>query len=218
MLMNPIKIVLAEDHTLVRAGIKMLLQNIEGMQVVAEANDGQEAIEHIKNLKPDVVLMDITMPVLNGLEAARLARQYHEVKVVMLSMHASEEYVWQALRAGALGYLLKDSGIAELELAVRAVANGQSYFSPAVSKHIVANYLQRVGMEVSPLERLTSRQRQILQLIAEGHTTKQIAEKLNVSIKTTETHRSQLMDQLNIHDISGLVRYAIRTGLVTSDE
>jgi DNA-binding NarL/FixJ family response regulator len=132
-------------------------------------------------------------------------------------MHTSEEYVWQALRAGASGYLLKDAGITELELAIRSVSQGQSYLSPAVSHHVIGSYIKRVSGEDSLLERLTPRQRQILQLVAEGHTTRQIAEKLNISFKTAETHRSQLMNQLNIHDVTGLVRYAIRMGLISSE-
>lgn len=217
--MKPIRILLAEDHTIVRAGIRALLQNLDEVHVVAEAGDGREALRLIETHHPDIVLMDIAMAGLNGLEAtARIAKEFPNVHVIILSMHASEEYVLQALRAGAVGYLLKDAGTEELELAVRAVARDETYLSPAVSKHVVADYVRRVGGEPSSLERLTRRQREILQLIAEGHSTQEIAHMLSISVKTVETHRSQLMERLNIHDVAGLVRYAIRMGLVTSND
>lgn len=217
--MKPIRVLLAEDHTLVRAGIRALLQNLDDVQVVAEAGDGREALRLIQIHQPDVVLMDIAMAGLNGLEAtARISREFPRVRVVILSMYVSEEYVLQALRAGAVGYLLKDAGTAELELAIRAVARDETYLSPVVSKHVVADYVRRVGGEPSSLERLTRRQREILQLIAEGRSTQEIAQLLNISVKTVETHRSQLMERLGIHDVAGLVRYAIRVGLVTPNE
>jgi DNA-binding NarL/FixJ family response regulator len=214
---NIIRIILAEDHNLVRAGIKALLQDLSWVHVVAEASNGHEAVQLVKEYQPNIILMDITMPGMNGLEAMRIIKEQSEIKVIMLSMHTSEEYVWQALRAGASGYLLKDAGIAELELSIRAVSQGQSYLSPAVSHHVIGSYIKRVNGEESQLEKLTSRQRQILQLIAEGHTTRQIAEKLNVSFKTAEAHRSRLMNQLNVHDVTGLVRYAIQVGLISSN-
>ena len=214
--MNAIRMLLAEDHTIVRAGIRALLQNLEGIEVVAEAGDGREAIRLIEAHQPDIVLMDIGMAGLNGLEAtARIAKEFPDVRVIILSMYASEEYVLQALRAGAVGYLLKDADMAELEIAIRAVAREETYLSPAVSKHVVADYVRRVGGEPSSLERLTRRQREILQLIAEGHSTQEIAQMLSISVKTVETHRSQLMERLDIHDVASLVRYAIRMGLIT---
>jgi DNA-binding NarL/FixJ family response regulator len=217
--MDLIRIVLVEDHTIVRAGIRALLENIDRVEVVGEAGDGREAIRLIEQHHPDVVLMDIAMAGLNGLEAtARIAKSFPEVRVIILSMHASEEYVLQALRAGAMGYILKDAGTAELEIAIRAVGRDETYLSPAVSKHVVANYVRRVGGEVNSLERLTRRQREILQLIAEGHSTQEIAQLLSISVKTVESHRSQLMERLDIHDVAGLVRYAIRMGLVTTNE
>lgn len=217
--MDLIRIVLVEDHTIVRAGIRALLENIERVEVVGEAGDGREAIRLIEQHHPDVVLMDIAMAGLNGLDAtARIAKSFPEVRVIILSMHASEEYVLQALRAGAMGYILKDAGTAELEIAIRAVGRDETYLSPAVSKHVVANYVRRVGGEVNSLERLTRRQREILQLIAEGHSTQEIAQLLSISVKTVESHRSQLMERLDIHDVAGLVRYAIRMGLVTTNE
>jgi len=213
-----IRVLLADNHTLVRAGLRALLQNIEGIQVVAEAGDGREALHLIAVHQPDLVLMDIAMPEMNGLEAtAHVVKEFPQVRVMILSMHANEEYVLQALRSGAMGYVLKDAGISELELAVRAIVRGETYLSPAVSKHVVADYVRRVSSEPSSLEQLTSRQREILQLIAEGRTTKEIADLLYVSVKTVETHRLQLMKRLNIHDVAGLVRYAIRMGLVLPD-
>src|SRR5215510_12168194 len=223
--MKPTRVLLAEDHTLVRAGIRALLQNLTGMQVVAEASDGREALRLIKTYQPDVVLMDIAMAGLNGLEAtARVTKEFPTVRVIILSMHSTEEYVAQALRAGAAGYLLKDAAATELELAVTAVARGETYLSPAVSKHVIADYLRRAGGQEtnrdetpSPTTLLTPRQREILQLIAEGHSTREIAATLHLSVKTVETHRMQLMARLDVHDVAGLVRYAIRVGLVTPD-
>jgi DNA-binding NarL/FixJ family response regulator len=214
-----IRVLLVDNHTLVRAGLRALIQNIQGIQVVAEAGDGREALRSLGEYQPDVVLMDIAMPEMNGLEAAaHVVKEFPLVRVVILSMHANEEYVLQALRLGAMGYLLKDAGISELELALRAVCQGETYLSPAVSKHVVSNYLQRVGNKSSSSTQLTSRQREILQLIAEGRTTKEIAELLYISVKTVETHRMQLMKRLDIFDVAGLVRYAIRMGLVISDD
>jgi DNA-binding NarL/FixJ family response regulator len=216
--MTPIRILLADDHALVRAGIRTLLQSIAGLEVVGEARDGREALGQVAALRPDVLLLDITMPELNGLEVvARVVKDFPGVRVIMLSMHASEEYVWQALRVGASGYLLKDADTAELELAVKAVARGESYLSPAVSKRVIGDYIRRTGSETSSLELLTPRQREILKLIAEGKSTKECARILNISVKTVETHRAQLMERLDIHDIAGLVRYAIRVGLARPD-
>ncbi len=217
--MKSIRVLLADDHALVRAGIRALLQNIAGIQVVAEADDGQEALRLIKTHQPDVVLMDISMPGLNGLEvAAQVAKDFPTVRVIMLSMHANEEYVLQALRAGAVGYLLKGARTAELELAVMAVARGETYLSPEASKHVIGGYVQRASHEPTAVEKLTPRQREILQLIAEGYTRKQIAQKLNISVKTFDTYRAQLMNQLDVHDVAGLVRYAISIGLLKPDK
>jgi DNA-binding NarL/FixJ family response regulator len=226
------RILLVDDHTLFRAGIQALLENMAGMQIVAEASDGREALRLVEAHRPDLVLMDIGMAGLNGLEAtARIAKEFPYVRVIILSMHLNEEYVLQALRAGAAGYLLKESGPVELELAIKAVTQGETYLSPAVSKRVVEDYLRRVSGESpaaepdkpdqagegSPYEQLTPRQREILQLIAEGKTSKEIAQILQLSIKTVEMHRTQLMERLDIHDIAGLVRYAIRVGLVRPD-
>jgi DNA-binding NarL/FixJ family response regulator len=215
---TPIRVVLADDHTLVRAGFRGLLRNLDGIEVIAEAEDGRTALELIKRHQPDVVLMDIAMPGLNGLEAtARATEAFPDVRVIILSMHASEEYVVRALHAGAAGYLLKDSAPVELELAIRSVARGETYLSPPVSKQVIADYVRRVGSEPDAMGELTPRQREVLQLIAEGYTTREIAYALNISAKTVETHRAELMDRLDIHNIAGLVRYAIRTGLISPD-
>lgn len=213
-----INLVIADNHTLVRAGFRSLVEDLAGVEVVGEAENGREALRLVATLTPHLVLMDIAMPELNGLEAtARIAHDFPRVRVLIVSMHANEEYVYQALRAGAAGYLLKDSGTEELELAIRAIARGETYLSPAVSKYVVTDYVRRLGEESSPLDQITPRQREILQLIAEGKSTKEIAELLYISTKTVETHRTQLMDRLDIHDIAGLVRYAIRVGLVLLD-
>jgi DNA-binding NarL/FixJ family response regulator len=216
--MNSIRVLLADDHSLFRAGVQALLTHIEGVEVVGEADTGRKALEMIKSCTPDVVLMDIAMPEMNGLEtAARISKEYPKVRVIMLSMHAGEEYVMQALRAGASGYLLKDAATSELELAVRAVARGETYLTPTISKRVIDDYLMRTTGTHGPIDQLTKRQREILQLIAKGYTSKEMAQMLNLSPKTIETHRTQLMKQLDIHDVAGLVRYAIRVGLVTLD-
>lgn len=216
--MNAIQLLLVEDHALVRAGMRVLLSNIDDIEIIGEAGSGREAIREIEKHQPQVVLMDIAMDDMNGLEAtSHIVQQYPEVRVLMLSMHASEEYVLQALQAGASGYLLKDAGTSELELAIRAVARGETYLSPAISKYIVAGYVQRMGQDHVQVQ-LTPRQREILRLIAEGKSTREIAQELFISIKTVETHRSQLMERLDIRDIAGLVRCAIRMGLVRSDQ
>lgn len=214
-----IRVLLADDHKLFRAGIRLLAQTFAGIEIVAEAGNGREALELSKTHRPDVVLMDITMAELNGLEAtARMAAISPQTRTIILSINASEEYVLQALHCGAAGYLLKNISPQELEHAIRAVARGETYLSSAISGHVIGAYLQRVGAEpLKSFERLTPRQREVLQLIAEGHTTKEIAKKLHLSVKTVETHRSQLMTSLDIHDITGLVRYAIRMSLISPD-
>jgi len=212
-----IRLLLADDHTLVRAGLRALLQKLPDVEVIAEANNGREAVRLAGQVRPDVVLMDIAMSELNGLEAAgQIVREFPAIRVIMLSMHATEEYVVQALKAGASGYLLKNAAAAELEKAITHVAMGETFLSPSISRQ-VTEYIRRVGQDQTPADRLTPRQREILQLIAEGNTTKRIAQILNISVKTVETHRSQLMEHLDIHDVAGLVRYAIRLGLVTPE-
>ncbi len=215
--MKQINILLADDHHLVRAGIRALINTLSGIKVVGEASTGQQTLKLIEEMQPDIVLLDISMPDISGLEVIGEAQRFQDVKIIVLSMHSSEEYVLQTLQAGARGYLLKDTSITELELAIKAVNSGQSYLSPAVSRQVIGDYVQRTKSETKPTEKLTPRQRQILRLIAQGYTTKQISEQLNISIKTTETHRAQLMTQLGIHDVTGLVRYAIKSGLISLD-
>jgi DNA-binding NarL/FixJ family response regulator len=212
---KPIRILLADDHNLVRAGIRSLIQNIAGTEVIGEVGDGRNALSFIEAYRPDIALIDISMPGLNGLEVtARATKEFPEVGVIILSMHLNEEYALQALQSGASGYLVKGADKAELEIAIRAVAGGQTYLSPGVSKHIVADYIQRAEAGSTSLNLLTPRQREILQLIAEGCSTKKIARMLNLSVKTVDTHRSKMMERLDIHDIAGLVRYAIRVGII----
>ena len=187
--MKTTRVLLADDHALVRAGIRALLEKMTGIEVVAEAGDGREAL-------------------------ARATKKFSAVKVIILSMHANKEYVLQALRAGACGYLLMDAAVAELELALRAVTRGEIYLSPRISKRVIDSYLERLGNERPFREELTPRQREIVQLIAEGKSTKEIAFLLTISVKTVEAHRAQLMERLDIHDVAGLVRYAMRMGLV----
>jgi DNA-binding NarL/FixJ family response regulator len=213
-----IRVVLAEDHALVRAGFRSLLDGFSGVTVVAEASDGLEAMACIAAHVPDVAVTDLTMPGVGGMQViAETHRDHPTVRVVVLSMHNNEEYVRQALRAGAAAYLLKDSSPTELELAVRAVAQGGTYLSPMVSRHVVSDYLRRSASDGDATDGLSIRQREILKLIAEGRTNQQMADRLSLSIKTVETHRAQLMERLGIRDVAGLVRYAIRAGLIPAD-
>jgi len=216
---KPIRVILADDHPIVRAGIRSELETVPRVKVEAEATDGREAIALVKTHKPDVVFMDISMPGLNGLEAtARITRDHSQVKVVILSRHENEEYFWHALKAGACGYLLKKAAVAELRSAVERVTGGEIYLSREISNRLLKKFpLQQIAHQKTPLEQLTERQREILQLIAEGQTTKAIALILKVSPKTVEYHRAQLMDRLKIHDIPGLVRFALRAGLISQE-
>ncbi|HEX3725910.1 MAG TPA: response regulator transcription factor [Pirellulales bacterium] len=215
--MKPIQVVLADDHRLLRDGIRALLERSENIEVVGEACDGREALARIKEHLPDVLLIDIGMKGMNGLEATcRANREFPSVRVLIVSMHADEEYVLQALQSGASGYVLKDAGSSELEFAIGAVARGETYLTPAISRHIIDNYVRRVeGDEAAAV--LTPRHREVLQLIAEGNTTKKIAAILKLGVKTVDTHRTQLMERLDIHDVAGLVRYAIRHRIVGFD-
>lgn len=216
--MDTTRVLLADDHALVRAGFRALLGEL-GIQVVAEASDGNEALRLIEIHKPDVVLMDIAMPELSGLEAtSRVTKDFPTVRVIILSMHANAEYARRALRAGAVGYLLKNSSAAELEIAIRAAVQGETYLSPAVAKFLARDYAREGKNETKSLEHLSPRQLEILQLIAKGYTRKQIAEKLVISVKTFDTYRAQIMKHLDIHDAAGLVRYATEMGLVAPDE
>jgi DNA-binding NarL/FixJ family response regulator len=216
--MSVTRVLLADDHAIVRAGIRALLEKMSNVEVVGEARTGREALELVKSKLPNLVLMDIAMTELGGLEALpRIVKDFPGVKVIILSAHANEEYVIRALRSGAAGYLVKDAATAELELAIRSVTEEKTYLSPSISRTVINSYLERVGGQLSPLEQLTPRQREILQLLAEGRNTKEIASDLDISVKTVETHRLQVMERLNIHDVPGLVRYAVRSGLVSAE-
>jgi len=216
---QPIRVILADDHTLVRAGIRALLEKLPDVEVLAEASDGREALKLAKTHEPEVILMDIAMPGLNGLEAtARLFKELPKVRVIILSMHHNEEYVRRALKAGAAGYLLKKAATAELATALQRVGLGEIYLSQEISARLPKNFAwDGIADRKGPLEQLTGRQREILQLIAEGQNTKQIAVLLKVSPKTVEYHRMKLMDCLNVHDVPGLVRFALRVGLIPQE-
>jgi DNA-binding NarL/FixJ family response regulator len=214
-----ISILLVDDHALVRAGIRALLERLADVTVMAEAKDGREAFRLISEQAPDLVLMDIAMPGLNGLEAtARITREFPAVRVIVLSMYANDEYVREAIKAGAAGYLVKSGAAVELEKAIKAVSRGDVYFSPLVSARVVKDKAGRLSVDRALIERLTPRQREILQLIAERHSTKEMAQILDISAKTVETHRAQMMERLEIHDVPGLVRFAIRAGLASLEE
>ncbi len=218
--MEKIKVLLAEDHTIVRKGIRSLLAEASHIEVVGEAENGREAVEKVESLQPDIVLMDITMPHLNGLEATRqIVKQFPDVKVLILTMYTNEAYIFQVLQAGAGGYLVKQSAPAELLSAIEAVYRGDTFLSPAISRKIVDQYLEHgQGTAVrSRFDDLTSREREILQLITEGYSNKDIAEKLFISVKTVGVHRNNLMEKLDIHNTTELVKYALRKGIITLD-
>lgn len=214
--MATLSIVIADDHALVRAGFKTLLSDLAEIEVVAETGDGRAVIELVERHAPDLVLMDIAMPGLNGLDAAaQIHKTSPKTKIIILSMHGSETYVGRALRSGVSAYVLKGGSPDELKVAIKAVTQGAYYLSPAVSKSVIQEYLG--AQTENELDRLTPRQREILQLLAEGKSNKEVARILNLSVKTVDSHRSQIMTRLEIHDITGLVRFAIRNGLVQSD-
>jgi DNA-binding NarL/FixJ family response regulator len=213
-----IRVLLADDHAIVREGVKLSLEGMGDIDVVGEAADGYAAVRQAKALRPDVVVVDVTMPQLNGIEALRqIVRDMPGMAVVVLSMHDNEAYVIQALRAGARGYVLKRTVGTELAAAIRAAHAGEIYLHPGVAKRVVTDYLQRLGADASegaPHDRLTPREREVLQLAAEGLTTREIADKLVVSAKTAEHHRASAMAKLDLHSQTELVKYAIRTGLI----
>ena len=216
------RVLLADDHNLVRAGIRALLETLSDVEIVAEAADGQAALQGLIKHKPDLALIDISMPGLNGLElAARASREVPETRLVILSVHGDASHVAQALRAGARGYLLKDAAADELPVLVRSVMRGETYLSPGISRHVVDGFLGRGAAPTTesaePAALLTPRQREILQLVAEGRSTKEVAQLLDLSVKTVEAHRAQIMERLDIHDLAGLVRYAVRAGLVSPE-
>lgn len=213
-----IRIVLADDHTILRSGLRAVLERHPDLQVVGEAADGRQALQCTEQLHPDVIVMDVAMPILNGIEAARqIAAKHPEIAIVVLSMHADEGYVLRALKAGARGYLLKDSAEGDLITAIHAVTEGKAFFSPAISRMLVDDYmrqLQQRGVEDS-YELLTNREREILQLLAEGKSNKDIARLLDLSLYTVETHRSNLLSKLNLHSVPELMLYAIRKGVIS---
>lgn len=213
-----IRILLADDHAIMRSGLRALLQQRDDFTVVGEASDGREAVALSESLHPDVVVMDLTMPVLNGTEAARqIIGKHPEIAVVILTMHSDEAYVLRALKAGARGYLLKESAEADLISAIRAVQQGKAFFSPAVSKVLVQDYIRQLqdkDIEDS-YELLTTREREILQLVAEGKSNKDIANLLNLSVYTIETHRGNIMEKLGLHTVPELILYAVRKGVIS---
>jgi two-component system response regulator NreC len=210
--MKRTRILLVDDHAVVRQGFKMILDAQSDMEIVGEAANGREAVELAAQLSPDIVVMDVAMPELNGIEATRrvIASDPH-IRVIALSMHKDSVYVREILRAGARGYLLKDSGADDLVKAIRAVAGGESYLSPAVSNAVLDDYRKHV---TNPIDLLTSREREVLQMLAEGKTNKEIAVVLNLSVYTVDAHRGRIMEKLNLHSINELVRFALRNGLI----
>jgi DNA-binding NarL/FixJ family response regulator len=210
-----IRLLLADDHAILRAGLKAMLERQPDLRVVAEATDGRSLLSAAQSAQPDVILLDIAMPELNGLEALpRLRECAPHAHVIVLSMHNVEEYVARALKAGAISYLLKDAPEADLLTAIRLAAQGQRYLCPPLTEEVIQDYLARLGQEANLLDRLSPREREVLQLMAEGHSTIAIAQRLNLSPKTVETHRSNLMDKLAIHDLPGLTRFALKNGLI----
>jgi two-component system response regulator NreC len=214
--MKPICILLADDHRILREGIRALIEDQEDMQVVGEAEDGQATLKMVSQLNPDVVVMDIAMPLLNGLEATRqIRRDFPQVKVLILTMHENEEYIRQVLAAGALGYVLKDAAARDLLGAIRTVYQGEAVLSPAITRLVIEDYL-RWG-DIRPEDTtngLTAREREVLQLIAEGYTNKEIAEILSLSVKTIQSHRANLMNKLDLHDRGELIKYAIQKKII----
>jgi DNA-binding NarL/FixJ family response regulator len=216
--MDNIRVLLVEDHTIVRQGLRRLLEE-KGVEVVGEAEDGRMGLEAVRNLEPDVVVMDISMPRLGGIEATRrIRKEFSGTKVIILTIHLDENYIFKALDAGANAYLVKETASEDLYEAIEAVMRGETYFSPKIPPKVIKSYkkMVRSGKKVDEFSRLTNREREILQLIAEGYTSKQIGEMLYISDKTVENHRANIMGKLDIHDTAGLVRYAIRIGLVDS--
>jgi DNA-binding NarL/FixJ family response regulator len=213
--MKTLRLLVADDQVLMRAGICSLLRALPDVAVVGEASDGHEALRLIKTLQPDIVLMDAGMPEMNGLEATALTKKrFPCVKVIILSERANDEFLFRALRAGAEGFILKNDSVLELHTAIQSVARGLEHLSPQVTKKVILGYLEGHQNGEEPVKRLTSRQREVLQLIAEGHSTKDIAHLLAISVNTVETHRLKLMESLGLHELTGVVRYAVRMGLI----
>ncbi|MCK4403505.1 MAG: response regulator transcription factor [candidate division Zixibacteria bacterium] len=215
--MKKVKLLVADDHKIFRQGIKKLLEEESDLQVVGEAANGREAVKKATELKPDVILMDIAMANLNGLEATKqIKKVLPDIKVIMLTMHKNEEYILQSFQAGASGYILKEGAVEELVSAIRSIHQDKSFLSPTISKTLIDAYLRKMetGKTATPFDLLTDREREVLQLIAEGYTNREVAKSLFISVKTVEAHRAHIMQKLNIHDIAKLVKYAIQKGLV----
>ncbi len=216
--MKPIRILLADDHVVMRGGLRLLLEREADFEVVGEAADGRETVELARKLEPDVIVMDVAMPNLNGIEATRQVVSAHpEIAIVVLSMHSDESYVLRALKAGARGYLLKDSAEGDLIRAIRAVQERKAYFSPAISKLLVEDYMRQMQQRnvEDSYDLLTNREREVLQLLAEGKSNKEVAQMLNLSLYTVETHRGNLLQKLNLHSVPELILYAVRKGIVS---
>lgn len=212
------RVLLADDHTIVRAGIRALLEKLTHVEVVGEAANGIQTLDAIENLRPDVVLLDLMMPGLSGFDVLKEAHQrFPEVRVILLTVHEEVEYAYHALKLGASGYLPKSAASAELLLAIEHVIGGNQYISPTLNQNTAIESGRGGDVPILPTE-LTPRQKEVLARIAEGHSTKDIALDLKISVKTVETHRAQLMERLNIHQVAGLVRYAIKTGIVSMDQ
>lgn len=215
---KPIRILLADDHNIMRRGLRLLLERQPGFSVVSEASDGRQAVEQAEATKPDVVVLDIAMPNLSGIEAAgRISEMLPQVAIVILSMHADESYVLRALKAGAKGYLLKDSAESDLIQAIKAASDGKAFFSPEISKILVEDYVREMGKRGAEdsYQLLTPREREILQLLAEGKSNKDIATLLNLSLYTVETHRRNVQEKLNLHSLAELILYAVRKGIIS---
>ncbi len=213
--MENVRILLVDDHAVLRDGVRMVLESQPGFQVVGTTENGQDAVRLVEDLKPDIAVLDIAMPEMNGLDATRAIRQCcPDTQVVILSMHEGEEYLREALRAGAAGYVLKRAAAKELVGAIQRVRHGESYLDPALTRTLISDYVRQVERGDETPDSLTERELEVLKLVAEGFTNRQIAFKLNISIKTVQTHRANLMDKLNLHDRTELVRYAIRRGLI----
>lgn len=213
--MAAVRILLVDDHAMLRDGVRMVLETHPGFEVVGTADNGRDAVRLVEELRPDIAVLDIAMPELNGLEATRAIRECcRETEVIVLSMHEGEEYLREALRAGAAGYVLKRAAAKELVAAINAIGRGESYLDPALTRTLISDYVRQVERGDEAPDSLTERELEVLKLVAEGMTNRQIALKLNISIKTVQTHRANLMDKLNLHDRTELVRYAIRRGLI----
>jgi DNA-binding NarL/FixJ family response regulator len=216
--MSPLKVLIVDDHALFREGLHYILDNCEDITVIGEASDGIEALEKVRTLRPDIVLLDITMPKLNGIDTLMEIKSFsHKTKAIVLTMHAKEQFVHESLVSGADGYVLKESASEDLMAAIRSVAKGDLYLSPLIAKRLITHAIksgERTALEDSKYEGLTKREKEILHMVSQELTTRQIAEVLRVSVRTVESHRNNMMKKLDIHTKTGLIKYAIQTGLI----